>query len=53
LVEGANRRWIPVKGDIRDPKVMEAAVDRAVKEFGKLDIVIASAGIQAGGYAFD
>lgn len=49
MVEAANRRWIPVKGDIRDPKVLEAAVDRAVKEFGKLDIVIANAGIQAYG----
>jgi NAD(P)-dependent dehydrogenase (short-subunit alcohol dehydrogenase family) len=49
MVEGAKRRWIPVKGDIRDPKAMEAAVDRAVKEFGKLDIVVANAGIQAYG----
>ena len=49
MVAGANRRWIPVKGDIRDPKVMEVAVDRAVKEFGKLDIVVANAGIQAYG----
>jgi NAD(P)-dependent dehydrogenase (short-subunit alcohol dehydrogenase family) len=49
MVEGARRLWIPVKADIRDPKAMEAATDRAVKEFGKLDIVVANAGIQAYG----
>ena len=49
MVEGAKRRWIPVKADIRDAKAMKEAVDRAVKEFGKLDIVVANAGIQAYG----
>jgi len=49
MVAGAGRRWIPVIGDIRDAKTMEAAVDRGVKEFGKLDILIANAGIQAYG----
>jgi NAD(P)-dependent dehydrogenase (short-subunit alcohol dehydrogenase family) len=49
MVEVAKRRWIPLKADIRDPKAMEAATDRAVKEFGKLDIVVANAGIQAYG----
>jgi NAD(P)-dependent dehydrogenase (short-subunit alcohol dehydrogenase family) len=49
MVERAKRRWIPVKADIRDAKAMRAAIDRAVKEFGKLDIVVANAGIQAYG----
>ena len=49
MVEGAKRRWIPVKADIRDAKAMKEAVDRAVKQFGKLDIVVANAGIQAYG----
>jgi NAD(P)-dependent dehydrogenase (short-subunit alcohol dehydrogenase family) len=49
MVEGAKRHWIPVKADIRDTKGMRAAVERAVKEFGKLDIVVANAGIQAYG----
>jgi NAD(P)-dependent dehydrogenase (short-subunit alcohol dehydrogenase family) len=49
MVEGAKRRWIPIKADIRDAKAMRAAVEHAVKEFGKLDIVVANAGIQAYG----
>jgi NAD(P)-dependent dehydrogenase (short-subunit alcohol dehydrogenase family) len=53
MVEGAKRRWIPVKADIRDAKAIKTAVDRAVKEFGKLDIVVANAGIQAYGSLAD
>jgi NAD(P)-dependent dehydrogenase (short-subunit alcohol dehydrogenase family) len=49
MVEWAKRHWIPVKADIRDTKGMRAAVERAVKEFGKLDIVVANAGIQTYG----
>jgi len=49
IVEGAKRHWIPVKADIRDAKAMRAAVERAVKEFGKLDIIVANAGIQTYG----
>ena len=48
-IEGAKRHWIPIKADIRDAKAMRAAVERAVKEFGKLDIIVANAGIQAYG----
>src|SRR4051794_15104812 len=46
LVEAQKRRWIGVKGDIRDMSAKKAAVDRAVKEFGKLDIAVANAAIQ-------
>jgi NAD(P)-dependent dehydrogenase (short-subunit alcohol dehydrogenase family) len=53
MVERAKRRWIPVKADIRDANAMKEAVDRAVKEFGKLDIVVANAGIQAYGPLVD
>ena len=49
MVEGAKRRWIPVKADIRDAKAIKAAVDRAIKDFGKLDILVANASIQAYG----
>jgi NAD(P)-dependent dehydrogenase (short-subunit alcohol dehydrogenase family) len=46
MVAGQKRRWIGVKGDVRDMPALKAAVDRAVKEFGKLDIAIANAAIQ-------
>src|SRR5437868_4332084 len=46
LVESQKRRWIGVKGDIRDMPAMKGAVERAVKEFGKVDIVVANAAIQ-------
>jgi NAD(P)-dependent dehydrogenase (short-subunit alcohol dehydrogenase family) len=46
LVEAQKRRWIGVKADIRDMPAMKGAVERAIKEFGKLDIAVANAGIQ-------
>ena len=46
LVEEQNRRWIGVKADIRDMPALHGAVDRAIKEFGKLDIAVANAAIQ-------
>jgi NAD(P)-dependent dehydrogenase (short-subunit alcohol dehydrogenase family) len=46
LVEAQKRRWIGVKGDIRDMPALKGAVERAVKDFGKLDIAIANAAIQ-------
>jgi NAD(P)-dependent dehydrogenase (short-subunit alcohol dehydrogenase family) len=46
LVEAQKRRWIGVTADIRDMVAMKGAVDRATKEFGKLDIAIANAAIQ-------
>ena len=46
LVEEQKRRWIGVKADIRDMPAMKEAVERAVKDFGKLDIAVANAAIQ-------
>ncbi len=46
LVQAQKRRWIGVKADIRDLPALKAATERAIKEFGKLDIVIANAAIQ-------
>ena len=46
MVEEQKRRWIGVKADIRDMSAMRGAVDRAIKEFGKLDIAVANAAIQ-------
>jgi NAD(P)-dependent dehydrogenase (short-subunit alcohol dehydrogenase family) len=46
MVQSQNRKWIGVKGDIRDMSALRGAVDRAIKEFGKLDIAVANAAIQ-------
>ncbi len=46
LVEAQKRRWIGVTADIRHMAAMKTAVERTVKEFGKLDIAIANAAIQ-------
>jgi SDR family mycofactocin-dependent oxidoreductase len=45
LVEGQGRRIIPRQGDVRDPEAVAAVVAEAVAEFGRLDIVIANAGV--------
>lgn len=45
LVEDLDRRCIAVKADVRDGKQVEAVVDRAISEFGKIDILCANAGI--------
>jgi SDR family mycofactocin-dependent oxidoreductase len=45
LIEGLNRRCIAVKADVRDSSQMQAVVERALSEFGKIDILIANAGI--------
>jgi len=45
LVEAADRRMIAVKADVRDADAVQAAVDTGLREFGRLDFVIANAGI--------
>ncbi|ROO87405.1 SDR family mycofactocin-dependent oxidoreductase [Actinocorallia herbida] len=44
-VEALGRRILFTKGDVRSLPELQAAVDQGVAEFGKLDIVIAQAGI--------
>jgi NAD(P)-dependent dehydrogenase (short-subunit alcohol dehydrogenase family) len=45
LVEKFDRRIIARRADVRDRAAMQAVVDEAVAELGRLDIVIANAGI--------
>jgi NAD(P)-dependent dehydrogenase (short-subunit alcohol dehydrogenase family) len=45
LVEALDRRVVAVKADVRDQAALAAGVDAAVAELGRLDIVVANAGI--------
>ncbi|MGY1743251.1 MULTISPECIES: mycofactocin-coupled SDR family oxidoreductase [unclassified Blastococcus] len=45
LVEKEDRRCLPVVADVRDIHALQGAVDQAVAEFGRIDIVLANAGI--------
>jgi SDR family mycofactocin-dependent oxidoreductase len=45
LVEGLGRRIVARQADVRDPDAVAAVVDEGVAEFGRLDIVIANAGV--------
>jgi SDR family mycofactocin-dependent oxidoreductase len=49
LVEKTGRRFVGIRADVRDRTAMKHAVDQGVDEFGRLDIVAASAGISPGG----
>jgi NAD(P)-dependent dehydrogenase (short-subunit alcohol dehydrogenase family) len=44
-VEALDRRAIAVHGDVRRQEDLDAAVERAISELGRLDIVVANAGI--------
>jgi SDR family mycofactocin-dependent oxidoreductase len=46
-VEALDRRIIAVQADVREPHAMQQAVNHALVEFGKLDVVVANAGICA------
>lgn len=45
LVEDLDRRAIAVRADVRDLPALQAAVTDAVAELGRLDVVLANAGI--------
>ena len=47
LVTSNGRRVIPAKVDIRDYDALGSAVDNAVAELGRLDVIVANAGICA------
>jgi len=44
-VEALDRRIIATQADVRDPAALKKAVDDGVAQLGKLDIVVANAGI--------
>lgn len=49
LVEDTGRRIIATVADVRDFDALKSAVDDGVRELGRLDIVLANAGIMAHG----
>src|SRR6478752_6535169 len=53
LVKGHNRRIYTAEVDTRDFDALKAAVDAGVEQFGRLDIIVANAGIGNGGATLD
>jgi SDR family mycofactocin-dependent oxidoreductase len=49
LVEAAGRSCVAVKADVRDPSQLRAAVGEGLDRLGRLDIVVANAGILPSG----
>jgi NAD(P)-dependent dehydrogenase (short-subunit alcohol dehydrogenase family) len=47
LIESAGRKAVLMPGDIKDPAHCRAIVERAVKEFGRVDILVNNAAHQA------
>ncbi|MCV7228987.1 mycofactocin-coupled SDR family oxidoreductase [Mycolicibacterium komossense] len=53
LVKNTGARIFTAEVDVRDYDALKAAVDAGVEEFGKLDIIVANAGIGNGGQTLD
>jgi SDR family mycofactocin-dependent oxidoreductase len=53
LVKGLNRRIVTAEVDVRDFDALDAVVRSGVEHFGRLDIVVANAGIGNGGQTLD
>lgn len=45
-VEAEGRKCLAIAGDVKDPKFCRRAVDKAAKEFGRLDILVNNAAFQ-------
>lgn len=53
LIEAAGGQAISLDGDIADPDTSRGAVKRCLDEWGRIDVLVANAGIQTGGRLID
>jgi (+)-trans-carveol dehydrogenase len=53
LVKNLNRRIVTAEVDVRDYDALKATVDSGVEQLGRLDIIVANAGIGNGGQTLD
>ncbi|MEN2739553.1 mycofactocin-coupled SDR family oxidoreductase [Microbacterium sp. X-17] len=53
MVENLDRRVVTIQSDTRDYRTMKRELDAAVAELGRLDVVVANAGMTSGAMAWD